>query len=294
MALDFARPRSHGSNDGRARTPVANPTKFVEAVASEIVTPRRRASVSGVPLGRLMPPEQRRMTPEITPRQRRASVGGMPVSVSGVPMHSSSMLPGESAKPSDLRFDVLRLREWFNKMDQDRCGHVSKKQFMHFIASQPQLLRVLVNGHESQLSGEEAVCWRRLSKMWRELCDESSNQDQMEWSSFVEFFRRQGMLLEYKTKDNPKDRLAHMLADMHAKPLEQQWRTVDEFARLRKTHLQGRQQSELGQTLEEFVRSRRTQIQVQPETQPGIPKAVGLTIMRPPSSRSSTKAPSSN
>jgi hypothetical protein len=293
MTSDFARSSSKGGSTAAASG------SFAAAVAAEIITPRRRKSLPGglavadarrrggsrciTPLGGCTPPVENSM-----PRRRRASCSDA-VALSG------GMPPEQAGTRPDLRFDVLRLREWFNKMDQDRCGHVSKGHFMGFVGSQPQLLKLLVDGQEAQLSGqqdgrlEEIVRRKKLSRTWTELSKECSDEDKMEWSSFVDFFRQRGMLLEYKTKDNPKERLAAMLADVHAKPLEQRGQTLDEFERLKKSHLQGQQQREVGQALEESVHLEKNQVQGQQKGQPGIQEQTGLPVLSPLSSRNSTK-----
>merc|ERR1719410_1062667 len=137
-------------------------------------------------------------------------------------------------------------------MDMDRRGHISKTQFINFLVSQPQLQKLFVEDQNPQLKVEpngwqkRIVSGRKLSKTWCELCENSTQEQEMGWNGFSEFFRRRGMLIQYKTKHNPKDRLASMLADMHRQPLEQDSRTLDEFVRLRRTHLQARQKRELG------------------------------------------------
>jgi len=167
--------------------------------------------------------------------------------------HRGASVPVEQKQVrSELRFDELRLREWFNQMDLDRRGHVSKTQFIHFLVSQPWLQKLFVEDRNPQLNvapngwQQRVVCAPMLSKIWRELCENRPHEQEMEWRGFSNFFRRRGMLIHYKTKHNPKDRLASMLADMHIQPLEQDSQTLDEFVRLRRTHLQGQQKKQLG------------------------------------------------
>jgi len=200
-------------------------------VASEILTPSRRATVSGMTVASEI----------LTPR-RRATVSGAIISM---PAEPSQVRP-------KLCFDALRLREWFNLMDLDRRGHVSKRRFIDFLVSQPQLQKLFVEDQNPQLKVEpngwqkRIVYGRMLSRTWCELCENSTHEQEMEWNGFSEFFRRRGMLFQYKTQHNPKDRLASMLADMHIQPLGQDSRTLDEFVRLRRTHLQGQQKRQLG------------------------------------------------
>eukprot|EP00419_Tripos_fusus_P044657 CAMPEP_0172833586 /NCGR_PEP_ID=MMETSP1075-20121228/24465_1 /TAXON_ID=2916 /ORGANISM="Ceratium fusus, Strain PA161109" /LENGTH=196 /DNA_ID=CAMNT_0013676353 /DNA_START=3 /DNA_END=593 /DNA_ORIENTATION=+ len=166
--------------------------------------------------------------------------------------HSASVAVEQKQAQHELRFDELRLREWFNQMDLDRRGHVSKKQFIDFLVSQPRLQKLFVEDRHPHLNVEpygwqrRVVCGKMLSKSWRELCESRPHEQEMEWKGFSDFFRRRGMLISYKTKHNPKDRLASLLADMHIQPLEQDSQTLDEFVRLRRTHLQGQRKRELG------------------------------------------------
>lgn len=161
-------------------------------------------------------------------------------------LHSTS----SKGPPSRPRFDVLRLREWFNQMDQDRCGHVTRQQFRHFLGFQPHLRSLIVEGQVCRFGKdedgrrEEARQWRRLTKVWHEIDDDKNGT--LEWEEFVEFFRKWDMLIEYQTKDNPKERLAEMLATMHENPDEQATEDLEEFMQLRSNHLHGERRRSLG------------------------------------------------
>jgi len=210
---------------------------------------------------------------------------GMSVATEVVtPRRAVTSLPAvepQSRKSPELRFDLLRLREWFNQMDKERCGYVTKRRFMVFLRTQPQLQVLLVDGVAPRLnlghsSPEDAVRWRRQSATWEEF---SCGKEHLEWDQFVDFFRRRSWVLDYKIKDNPRDRLAEMLADMHARPSEQDRQTLDEFVDLRKRHLQGQQKRQLGITVGLDM--------------PWALEAAGLAISKGPSSICSTSAPSS-
>merc|ERR1711904_300180 len=54
---------------------------------------------------------------------------------------------------------------------------------------------------------------RRLGELWIEI--DTNGNGTLEWDEFLEFFRKTGRLLVYETKDNPRDRLAGMLQEMH-------------------------------------------------------------------------------
>jgi len=168
----------------------------------------------------------------VAPRSARASAGEA--------AHQYSM--------SDIRFDLLQLREWFNVMDVDRNGCIGKGEFMEFLKHRPRLQFLLVEGcvapetiwrHGPQ---EKAVIWRRQSSTWKEL---SCGEENVKWSGFVDFFRKRGLVVDYKTKDNPKDRLADLVADIHVKRMQQDCQTLEEFVHLRRSHLQGKQKHRL-------------------------------------------------
>mmetsp|Transcript_68267 Transcript_68267/g.134936 ORF Transcript_68267/g.134936 Transcript_68267/m.134936 type:complete len:255 (-) Transcript_68267:175-939(-) len=186
-----------------------------------------------------------------------------------------------SRKSAEFRFDLLRLREWFNRMDVEQCGYVTKGSFMNFLRNQPQLQALLVDGQAPQQNfrrtglQEDAVRWRRQSSTWE---DFSCGQAHMEWHQFVDFFRRRGWVLDYKTKDNPRDRLAEMLADLHTRPFEPDRQTLHEFAELRRGHLQGQQKRQLGIAIG--------------LDKPCAFEAACLAIAKPPASRCSTTIPS--
>jgi len=166
-------------------------------------------------------------------------------------------------------------------MDVEQCGCVTKRHFMNFLRTQPQFQALLVEGHAPQLDfwrkrpQEDAVRWRRVSGIWEEFCGE---EEHLEWKQFMEFFRRRGWALDYNTKENPRDRLAEMLADMHTRPSEQDSQTRHEFAQLRGSHLQGEQKRQLGRYCLD---------------KPWTLEAAGLAISKPSSSTCSTRAPSS-
>jgi hypothetical protein len=137
-------------------------------------------------------------------------------------------------------------------MDKDRSGYVTKNEFTLFLGFQPQLRSVFLKGSTSQPSRagdaqiEEARHWRQVMRTWKMLT--GGNTENLDWPRFVDFFRERDMLLEYKIKDNPRERLADMLAGIHTQPQEQAGETLDEFMHLRKVHLQGQQRHELGRT----------------------------------------------
>jgi len=167
---------------------------------------------------------------ESSPTRRRNSTGGEPI--------------GNGQK---ALYDILTIRQWFNGMDEQRNGHVTKKEWLEFMRRNPQFKSmVLCGGVETRLTdrfSEESVQalkdqakeMRRLLKIWREI-DKDANGT-LEWEEFIEFFRRSGNLLEYETVDNPKERLAHIVTEIHEGRAEGD--KLDEFLDLAKGHLQG-------------------------------------------------------
>eukprot|EP00747_Dinoflagellata_sp_TGD_P211209 gnl/TRDRNA2_/TRDRNA2_84410_c0_seq1.p1 gnl/TRDRNA2_/TRDRNA2_84410_c0~~gnl/TRDRNA2_/TRDRNA2_84410_c0_seq1.p1 ORF type:complete len:314 (+),score=31.00 gnl/TRDRNA2_/TRDRNA2_84410_c0_seq1:64-942(+) len=123
------------------------------------------------------------------------------------------------------KFDTLTLREWFNKMDEDRTGSITKPRWLEFLRRNPEFRTIILgrgmtklitkvsfkNLHEEarQLRQEK----RHLGHLWTEL--DTDGNGTLEWDEFLEFFSKTGRLLVYETKDNPRDRLAEMLQEMH-------------------------------------------------------------------------------
>jgi len=275
MTSTWAGPSSNGlaTSPPKRGTPVASEaitprraSKRETSVASEAVTPRR-ASKRGTPVA----------SETVTPR--RALKRGTSVATEAVtPQRALTPLPAVK-ESSQLRFDLLRLRVWFNLRDKEQYGYITKRHFMAFLRNQPQLQALLVDCSAPQLNSrprEAAVRWRRQSATWQEF---SCGKEHLEWDQFVDFFRRLGWLLDYKIKDNPRDRLAEMLADIHTRPSEQDWQTLDEFVELRKRHLQGQQKQQLGITVGLDM--------------PWALEAACLAISKPSSPICSTRAPSS-
>jgi len=69
--------------------------------------------------------------------------------------------------------------------------------------------------------------------------DEDKNGT-LEWEEFIEFFRRAGYLLEYATKDNPREQIAGILGQIHDSKTEGKTcdtRMVESLSSLGKEHL---------------------------------------------------------
>lgn len=126
------------------------------------------------------------------------------------------------------RFDLCTIRQWFMEMDIDQTGSVTKDGFMTFLRDRPQLRSLMLahapaknNGKPARVVSQresEALEMRRLLKVLKDI-DEDKNGT-LEWEEFVEFFRRSGYLLEYSTKENPREKIADVLGQIHEKKIE--------------------------------------------------------------------------
>lgn len=122
-------------------------------------------------------------------------------------------------------FDICTIRTWFMEMDVERSGHVSKEGFMQFIRNRPQLRRLFIHagqerykvtgGRKFEITGKEAEALeiRRLLKLLKEI-DQDGNGT-LEWEEFLDFWRVAGFLLEYETKNNPREQIAEVLGQIH-------------------------------------------------------------------------------
>lgn len=190
----------------------------------DYVPPRSAPSTTGTRLG---------ITGSPRPDWRPSSTNGF-------------VFEGSEQKPL---FDVVTLRNWFIEMDGESSGHVTKDGFMSFLRSRPQLRRLMLQTHDTnkqQKAGgptldkghvasarlktgasstrtpssreAEALEMRRLLKLLKEI-DEDKNGT-LEWEEFIEFFRRAGYLLEYATKENPREEIASIMGRMHDQKME--------------------------------------------------------------------------
>jgi len=169
---------------------------------------------------------------------------------------------GSQPDPEKPRFDLLTLREWFNEVDKDRNGHVTKVEWLGFLQFHPQIRALVLSISPQQRAADggtavdepprseaskketEAKHMRRLLRIWTDI-DKDKNGT-LEWNEFVELFRRGGFLLEYAEKNNPKERLASILGEMHESPAKQDEAELDEFMQLRNQHLDGERRRSLG------------------------------------------------
>eukprot|EP00928_Gymnodinium_smaydae_P021864 TRINITY_DN18563_c0_g1_i1.p2 TRINITY_DN18563_c0_g1~~TRINITY_DN18563_c0_g1_i1.p2 ORF type:complete len:292 (+),score=74.58 TRINITY_DN18563_c0_g1_i1:267-1142(+) len=125
------------------------------------------------------------------------------------------------------KFNMLTLERWFNEIDADSSGTVSRRELMVTLLKNPDLDRMLQSMLAPQpppppLGGEgneedearriEEDARRvevlreeshRLRKNFQRVLDEidTDGTGTMDWKEFIEFFRKSGMLLEYKTRN---------------------------------------------------------------------------------------------
>lgn len=138
--------------------------------------------------------------------------------------HAHDLLP-KNHNPQGNYYDTYTIRQWFMQMDADHSGEISKDEFISFLRNHKTLSHMMLMGSQVQMSDSavsktsspetakrvsQALAVRRLIKLFNEM-DKDGNQS-MDWEEFLEFFRRAGYLLEYTTKDNPRDRAAEIIA----------------------------------------------------------------------------------
>lgn len=114
-------------------------------------------------------------------------------------------------------------------MDLDNDGAVTKTEFLNFLRDRPMLQNILLKGVLSSnvrtsglcrdvddigtCTSSKAVGIKRILKLFKNM--DSKRTGSLQWEEFMEFFRRAGLLLEYATVDNPRDRMAAVLGEEH-------------------------------------------------------------------------------
>lgn len=142
---------------------------------------------------------------------------------------------------------MLTIRLWFNEMDQQLNGHVTKAEWLEFLRKNNDVKHFMIDGgmkghkqstdRQMERFREEVKEMRRLLFIWREI-DENHN-GYLEWDEFVEFFRRSGNLLEYRIEENPKTRLAEYVGKIHDSPSDVSETMLEELEDLAKYNLTG-------------------------------------------------------
>lgn len=146
---------------------------------------------------------------------------------------------GEGPRPSGEQrsaFDACTLRTWFIEMDTDNSGVVTKDEFINFLRNRKVLQNILRQGmlegsplaHARSVTPRtaarmsEALGIKRILKIFRDI--DSDQTGTLRWEHFLEFFRRTGLLLEYATPNNPRDRMADMLGkEHHKRQMQAKW-----------------------------------------------------------------------
>merc|ERR1719428_1910011 len=143
--------------------------------------------------------------------------------------------PQESARR--VVYDECTVRMMFIEMDANANGTVSKEEFINYLRSRPQLQNTMYSGLKteaveqneasSKISPQSvrAMGIKRIISLYKAI--DTDRQDKLTWDEFLDFFRRNSLLLVYLTPDNPRDRMAAALAS------EYQWRVSQTCAQRR-------------------------------------------------------------
>lgn len=174
---------------------------------------------------------------------------------------ASCEFSNETPSQRDLRnkpkFDMLTLCQWFQEMDKDKSAHITRMQWLDFLRANPPLKQLMLTGslqmpdrskvsEESIRQGQaEARETRRLLKLWKEI-DQDKNGT-LEWEEFVDYFRQCGFLLEYKTQNNPRAKMAETLLQLHEHSESVPTAQRNEFMQLRGKHMSGERRRSLGE-----------------------------------------------
>jgi len=139
--------------------------------------------------------------------------------------HGSVDLQGKQHVVSEAAtWDRLSIRKWFNSIDTDKDGIISKQEWFNFVRQHPKFRQMMLN-----LTGEwvvdrlaltnmqrvraEAMEMKQVMKVFRDLDLDSSGT--LDFEEFLEFFRRTGHLIQYKGEANPREEMASILGDIH-------------------------------------------------------------------------------
>lgn len=122
---------------------------------------------------------------------------------------------------SETKWDRLTIRQWFNTMDVDHSGRVSKKEWLGFLRQNPTFRALLLNmgtalypDRFSKISLQklrvEAKEMKKIDMIWREL--DTNKNGTLEFDEFVEIFHRTGHYFQYQDEANPREQIASFLS----------------------------------------------------------------------------------
>jgi len=115
----------------------------------------------------------------------------------------------------------------FIEMDANVNGVVTKEDFINYVRSRPQLQNAMYEGLTQSALNEhdEVACGkvtprpsqpvrmignRRIINIYKDI--DVNKNGVFNWEEFLDFFGRTGILLKYATSDNPRARMADVLA----------------------------------------------------------------------------------
>jgi len=125
-------------------------------------------------------------------------------------------------------FDTLTIRTWFMMADKDNSGSISKKEFIQFLIDNKQLATMLMQKLGDK-DGEHTLEWfvkkfqetehQRVARVYRRLLGfyktiDADKNGSLEFNEFLDLFQRAGVVLEYQSEDNPRDRAADYLESL--------------------------------------------------------------------------------
>lgn len=126
-----------------------------------------------------------------------------------------------------LRFNMHTLQKWFQSIDRDGSGVVTQRELIVAMRNQPGLLAMFcrIQGIESSVNSTATTHAEHVQEKRQEIYRikeilsevDSDGSGCMEWNEFVDFFRRAGLLLEYKERrEFNRTSLCRQLEEQHA------------------------------------------------------------------------------
>jgi hypothetical protein len=112
------------------------------------------------------------------------------------------------------------LQTWFRDLDQNKSGQVTQRQFIVSLRARAELMKVfsdclshandeqvearevktpVTGGSQEQAAEKARADMHRMKEILKDIDTDMSGA--MDWEEFVDFFRRSGLLLEYKSQE---------------------------------------------------------------------------------------------